>query len=42
MTNSENNSLFKQPSAWLPLLMSFAALAMILILRGDQRFGIVQ
>jgi hypothetical protein len=31
MTNSENNSLFKQPSAWIPLAMSFAALAMILV-----------
>ena len=31
MTNSENNSLFKQPSAWIPLLMSFAALAMIVV-----------
>jgi len=31
MTNSENSSLFKQPSAWIPLAMSFAALAMILI-----------
>ena len=31
MTNSENNSLFKQPSAWIPLLMSFAALTMILV-----------
>jgi hypothetical protein len=30
MANSENNSLFKQPSAWIPLAMSFAALAMIL------------
>ncbi len=30
MTNSENNSLFKQPSAWIPLAMSLAALAMIL------------
>ncbi len=30
-TNSANNSLFKQPSAWIPLLMSFAALAMILV-----------
>jgi hypothetical protein len=30
-TNSENNSLFKQPSAWIPLAMSFAALVMILI-----------
>jgi hypothetical protein len=29
MINSENNSLFKQPSAWIPLVMSFAALAMI-------------
>jgi hypothetical protein len=28
-TNSENNSLLKQPSAWIPLAMSFAALAMI-------------
>lgn len=31
MTNSENSSLFKQPSAWIPLLMSFVALAMILV-----------
>jgi len=31
MTKSENNSLFKQPGAWIPLMMSFAALAMILI-----------
>jgi len=31
MTNSENNSLFKQPSAWIPLAMSFAALAMIVV-----------
>jgi hypothetical protein len=31
MTNSENNSLFKQPSAWIPLAMSFAALAMIFV-----------
>ena len=31
MTNSENNSLFKQPSAWIPLAMSFVALAMILV-----------
>jgi len=30
-TNSENNSLFKQPSAWIPLSMSLAALSMILI-----------
>lgn len=29
-TNSENSSLFKQPSAWMPLVMSLAALAMIL------------
>ena len=29
-TNSENNSLFKQPSAWIPLAMSLLALAMIL------------
>ena len=26
----EKNSLLKQPSAWLPIAMSFAALAMIL------------
>jgi hypothetical protein len=31
MTNSENNSLFKQPSAWIPLVMSLAALAMIVV-----------
>jgi len=31
MTNSENRSLFKQPSAWIPIVMSFAALAMILV-----------
>ena len=31
MINSENNSLFKQPSAWIPLVMSFAALAMIVV-----------
>jgi hypothetical protein len=30
MKNSENNSLFKQPSAWIPLAMSIAALALIL------------
>jgi hypothetical protein len=30
MTNSENKSLFKQPSAWIPLAMSFVALTMIL------------
>jgi hypothetical protein len=29
-TNSENNSLFKQPTAWIPLAMSFVALTMIL------------
>ena len=29
-TNSENKSLFKQPSAWIPLAMSIVALAMIL------------
>ena len=28
--NSENNSLFKQPSAWIPLAMSLVALTMIL------------
>ena len=28
---SENSSLLKKPSAWIPLLMSFAALAMILV-----------
>jgi hypothetical protein len=28
---SEFNSLIKQPSAWIPLVMSFAALAMILV-----------
>jgi hypothetical protein len=27
---SENNSLFKQSSAWIPLVMSLAALTMIL------------
>ena len=39
MTNSENNSLFKQPSAWIPLAMSFAALVMILVYLAI--FGIV-
>jgi hypothetical protein len=29
-TNSENRSLFKQPSAWIPLAMSLLALTMIL------------
>ncbi len=28
--SSETNSLFKQPSAWIPFAMSFAALALIL------------
>jgi hypothetical protein len=28
--NSENNLLLKQPSAWIPLAMSFAALALLL------------
>jgi len=31
MTKSENSSLFKQPSAWIPLAMSFVALAMIVV-----------
>jgi len=31
MTNSGSRSLFKQPSAWIPLAMSFAELAMILV-----------
>jgi hypothetical protein len=39
-TNSENNSLFKQPSAWIPLVMSLVALAMIL--GYVAMFGIVQ
>ena len=39
MSNSEKNSLFKQPSAWIPLLMSFAALTMILVYVA--MFGIV-
>ena len=29
-TNVENNSLFKQPGAWIPLAMSLLALVMIL------------
>jgi hypothetical protein len=29
-TSSENNSLFRQPGAWIPLVMSLVALAMIL------------
>lgn len=40
MTNSENNSLFKQPGAWIPLSMSLAALVMILVYVA--MFGIVQ
>ena len=28
--STENQSLFKQPTAWIPLVMSFVALAMIL------------
>lgn len=39
-TNSENNSLFKQPSAWIPLAMSLVALA--IILGYVAMFGIVQ
>ena len=39
-TNSENNSLFKQPSAWIPLAMSLVALTMIL--GYVAMFGIVQ
>ncbi|NOH02780.1 MAG: hypothetical protein HND47_12875 [Chloroflexi bacterium] len=30
ITNSENNSLLKQPSVWIPLAMSFVALAFLL------------
>ena len=29
-TNPDNQSLFKKPTAWIPLAMSFVALAMIL------------
>ena len=29
-TNSENHSLFKEPSAWIPLAMSLMALALII------------
>jgi hypothetical protein len=36
---SKNNSLFKQPSAWIPLVMSLAAL--ILIVGYVTLFGIV-
>jgi hypothetical protein len=39
-TNSENNSLLKEPSAWIPLAMSLAALA--LLLGYVAIFGIVQ
>jgi len=38
--NSENKSLFKQPSAWIPLVMSLLALTMIL--GYVAMFGIVQ
>lgn len=38
-TNLESNSLLKQPSAWIPLVMSLAALA--LILGYVAMFGIV-
>ena len=38
--NSENNLLLKSPSAWIPLAMSLAALA--LILGYVAIFGIVQ
>jgi hypothetical protein len=37
-TNSENHLLIKQPSAWLPLVMSFAAL--IFLLSYVAAFGI--
>jgi len=40
MKNSENNSLLKQPSAWIPLVMSFTALA--LLLGYVAIFGIIQ
>jgi hypothetical protein len=39
MTNSENNSLFKQPSAWIPLAMSIAALAMIFVFEAINGFA---
>ncbi len=39
-TNSENGSLLKQPSAWIPLAMSLLALTMIL--GYVAMFGIVQ
>ena len=38
-TNPDNQSLFKQPTAWIPLGMSFLALA--LILGYVAMFGIV-
>ena len=38
--NSENKSLLKQPSAWIPLVMSLAALA--LLLGYVAIFGVVQ
>jgi len=37
--NSENKSLLKQPSAWIPLVMSLAALALLLCYVA--MFGIV-
>jgi len=40
MTNSEKQSLFREPTAWIPLVMSFVALAMILVYVA--MFGIVQ
>jgi hypothetical protein len=39
MTNSENRSLFKQPSTWIPLAMSLAALAMILVFAAINGFA---
>ena len=39
-THPENQSLFKQPTAWIPLMMSFLALA--LILGYVAIFGVVQ
>jgi len=44
--NSENKSLLKKPSAWIPLVMSLAALALLLgyvaILGYVAKFRIVQ
>ncbi|MCB9110835.1 MAG: hypothetical protein H6634_06270 [Anaerolineales bacterium] len=37
--STENQSLFKQPTAWIPLVMSFVALAMIL--GYVEMFGVV-